>query len=305
MQKLKRAVIKEEYIAITGDFEKAVILNQFIYWSERVNDFDVFIKQENDRAIKNGYTETDFLNGWIYKTAEELSQETMLGLSVATIRKHIAVLIELGFIDERTNPKYKWDRTKQCRVNLVNIAQALYDKGFPFEDYKIQLRFLENKNGSLEIENRTFENENTIPYTTTKTTLEITNKNNTPLSPIGEDVFNVVQHWNNQNIIKHNKDTWLNDKRNNLIKKVIKEYGVVEVLCAISNYAEVLKDEKYTLFKYTWNLEQFLKQSNALADFTNNGVKWLNYCNWLNKTQKSLSDPFKAMYERYREEESN
>lgn len=302
MQKLKRAVIKEEYIAITGDFEKAVILNQFIYWSERVNDFDSFIKQENERAIKNGYTETDFLNGWIYKTAEELSQETMLNLSVATIRKHIAVLIELGFIDERTNPKYKWDRTKQYRVNLVNIAQALYDKGFPFEDYKIQLRFLENKNGSLEIENRTFENENTIPYNTTKNTLEITNKNNTPLPPIGEEVFAILSQWNSEGIIVHDIDKWLTEKRNNLVLKAIKEYGLNEILCAIHNYATVLKDQKYTLFKYTWNLEQFLKQANALPHFLNDGVKWLNYCQSVKGTKK-VDNSLNSLYERYREEE--
>ncbi len=303
MNKLKRAVIKEEYIAITGDFEKAIILNQFIYWSERVNDFDVFIKQENDRAIKNGYTETDFLNGWIYKTAEELSQETMLNLSVATIRKHIAGLIQLGFVDERTNPKYKWDRTRQYRVNLVNIAQALFDKGFPFEDYKIQLRFLENKNGSLEIENREVKNENTIPYNTTNNTTKITNINNTPLPPIEKEVFAIVKQWNSEEIIVHDTNKWLNYKRNNLILKCIKEYSLNEVLCAINNYATVLKDENYTLFKYKWDLEQFLKQSNALPHFLNDGVKWLNYCNWKGKTKKSVTDTFKALYESCRAEE--
>jgi hypothetical protein len=54
IKKLKRAVIREEFIAITGNFIDAVILNQFIYWSERVKDFDEYIKQENDRAKKCG-----------------------------------------------------------------------------------------------------------------------------------------------------------------------------------------------------------------------------------------------------------
>ena len=44
--KLKRAVIKEELIAITGNFIEAVILNQMIYWSERINDFDNFIREK-------------------------------------------------------------------------------------------------------------------------------------------------------------------------------------------------------------------------------------------------------------------
>lgn len=174
MEKLKRAVIKEEYIAITGDYEKAIILNQFIYWSERVKDFDMFIKQENERAISNGYTEIDFLNGWIYKTAEELSQETMLNLSVATIRTHIKALIQKGFLDERNNSKYKWDRTKQYRVNLVAIAQALYEKDYPFEDYKFENAILKIKNGSLEIKNGNDENSRAIPKITSKTTSQTT-----------------------------------------------------------------------------------------------------------------------------------
>jgi hypothetical protein len=44
--KLKRAVIKEEYVALTGSVDKALILNQFVYWSERVRDFDLFVKEE-------------------------------------------------------------------------------------------------------------------------------------------------------------------------------------------------------------------------------------------------------------------
>ena len=303
MDKLKRAIIKEEYVAITGDFEKAIILNQLIYWSERVNDFDIFIKQENERAIKNGYNETDFLNGWIYKTAEDLSQETMLNLSVATIRKHLASLISLGFIDERTNPKFKWDRTRQYRVNLVNISQALFDKGFPFEDYKIQLRFLENKNGSLEIENREVKNENTIPYITTKITTKTT-INNTPLTPQREEVENVISLWNSFGIIQHKKSNWLNEKREKTILKALKEYGYKEIINAITNYSTVIQDEQYTLFKYKWDLEQFLKQSNALPHFVSNGVKWLNYCTWKNNKQKSMADPFKSLYESCKEEES-
>lgn len=176
MEKLKRAVIKEEYIAITGGFEKAVILNQFIYWAERVSDFDKFIQQENARAVQCGYDEQDFTNGWIYKTAEELSSETMLNLSDATIRTHIKALIQLGFINERNNPKYKWDRTKQYRVNLVAIAQALYEKGYPFENYKFENAFLKIKNGSLEIKNGSDENLNAIPKITSKTTSQTTFK---------------------------------------------------------------------------------------------------------------------------------
>ena len=52
MVKLKRSVIKEEeLVELTGNYIDAVLLNQFIYWSERVHDFDLFIEQENKRVI--------------------------------------------------------------------------------------------------------------------------------------------------------------------------------------------------------------------------------------------------------------
>jgi len=48
--RLKRVVIKEELVALTGDYIKAILLNQFLYWSERVEDFDLFILEEQQRA---------------------------------------------------------------------------------------------------------------------------------------------------------------------------------------------------------------------------------------------------------------
>lgn len=190
VRKLKRSVIKEEYVAITGDFVKAVILNQFMYWSERVKDFDEYIEQENKRAEQNGDDVQELTGGWIYKTGEELSNETMLGLSTASIRKHIMVLEEKGFISERNNPKYKWDKTKQYRVNLLEVVKSLAEKGYSLDGYRTDFQFLisnapflENKNGNEEnkkqteeTKNGTGENSTAIPEITTETTTKTTYK---------------------------------------------------------------------------------------------------------------------------------
>ena len=45
MKKLRRVVIKEELVALTGSVDAAIVLNQMIYWSERVKDFDDFIAE--------------------------------------------------------------------------------------------------------------------------------------------------------------------------------------------------------------------------------------------------------------------
>ena len=186
IKKLKRAVIKEELIAITGNFIDAVILNQFIYWSERVKDFDEYIKQENDRAKKCGQNPQDLTGGWIYKTAEDMSSETMLGLSASNIRLHIKALEKAGFISERTNPKYKWDRTKQYRVNLNEIVIALTEKGYTldgYQHYRIEnaTNDLKNQKTDLDAQNadidaQTSQTKTAIPETTPETTAETPTK---------------------------------------------------------------------------------------------------------------------------------
>lgn len=194
-KRLKRVVIKEEFVALTGDFIKAILLNQFIYWSERVNDFDSFIAEEKRRAEQNGVElNLDPTNGWIYKSSEELAEETMLKLSASNMRKHIKDLVEKGWLSERTNPSHKWDRTKQYRVNIINIRNDLLKLDYVIQDYKIELPFskIENafsktenafsqeedpfsktENGSSKTENRTSRNRKAIPEITTEITTEV------------------------------------------------------------------------------------------------------------------------------------
>lgn len=48
-KRLNRVVIKEELVALTGDFKLAIVLNQMLYWSERRSDADKFILEEIER----------------------------------------------------------------------------------------------------------------------------------------------------------------------------------------------------------------------------------------------------------------
>lgn len=209
MKKLKRAIIKEELVALTGDFTKAVLLNQFIYWSERVKDFDKFIEEEKKRMEVEGQ-KTDFKkqNGWIYKTSEELSEETMLGLSPQTIRRHLKELIDNNWLDERENPNYKWDRTKQYRVNISKIQKDLQKLGYSLEGYPLELegtnlccrddnsgdtnfqkgksKIPKRKIKDTKMENQSEQNGRAIPETTTDITTETTSSDD-------DGVFNFYQ----------------------------------------------------------------------------------------------------------------
>lgn len=92
-RRLKRAVIKEEYIVITGDMMESVILNQLIYWSEKVRDFDQFIIENVQLKSENDATESLLLHGWIYKSADQLKNEIMSQDSTRTINRKLESLV--------------------------------------------------------------------------------------------------------------------------------------------------------------------------------------------------------------------
>ncbi len=146
--KLKRVVIREEFVTITGDFVKAVILNQLIYWQSRTYNKE----------------------GWIYKKAEELSEETMLNVTGVTIRKHLGALEKLKLIESRDNPADKWDKIKQYRIRFDVIYDELEKHGFSFEN---ALKPSEYRN--LIFKFRSLENK--LLYNDTEITSENTTKN--------------------------------------------------------------------------------------------------------------------------------
>ena len=137
MKREKIAVLREGLLALTGNVNAAIILNQFIYWAECKAESDAMYAREIE-AYEKEYGDVNFKPsfGWIYKSSVELEDETMLGLSPASMRKFIKQLVDAGFLAERRNPKFKWDRTMQYNVNLKLIQQELQKIGFALSGYK-------------------------------------------------------------------------------------------------------------------------------------------------------------------------
>ena len=121
------AVIRKEFITLTGNLFQAVLLNQLLYWTQRVKDFTLYLEEERLSPLKG---DEPHRHGWIYKTARELLEETMLGVSPATVRKHLKMLLEKGWIEERDNPQNKWDRTTQYRVKIRKLHKDLKVIGY-------------------------------------------------------------------------------------------------------------------------------------------------------------------------------
>lgn len=196
MRELRRVVIKEELVELTGDFKKAVILNQFIYWSNRIRDVDKYIKEEKERANEDGIKlNVEESKGWIYKKADELSLETMLGLSASNISGHIKWLVENEWLHKRRNPKRAWDKTLQYRVNLVKIMKDLKVLGFSLEGYPILIKSDENK---INIENEELNNYDLEP--------EIDNRTSETELGTFETQLEIIQNRNEFNEIKENSE---------------------------------------------------------------------------------------------------
>lgn len=165
--KIRKSVIREDLYALTLNSLSARILAQFIYWMERTSDYDKFIQEENERAIANGQDpQQDPTHGWIYKKASELAAEIMADEGEVTIRRRIQELVDMGWLEERNNPKYKWDRTLQYRVNLALIISDLSIIGFSLDGYNIL------NTSKLQNEVWKEEFEGAIPEITTETTKE-------------------------------------------------------------------------------------------------------------------------------------
>ena len=119
-------VIRRELVNLTGDHFSAVVLNQLLYWTQRIKDFDLLLEEE-----RNFHPECNVSprHGWIYKTGHDLIEETMLGISHPTMRKYLKLLVDQGWIDERTPPVNKWNKTTQYRVNLRKLQEDLVERG--------------------------------------------------------------------------------------------------------------------------------------------------------------------------------
>lgn len=179
LRKLRRAIVKEEFFALTGDSRTASILNQFLYWTDKVNDFDEYVKEEKARGVDIGGIELK--HGWIFKKAEDIAEENMLKASKATIGRLLKPLLDIGVLHRRCNPDKNWDSTYQYRVDIPVLQKRLHEIGHTLSGYswvpeycpdeeECQNENMEFQNSALGFQTETLEyqTETAIPETTNK-----------------------------------------------------------------------------------------------------------------------------------------
>ncbi|WP_338630438.1 helix-turn-helix domain-containing protein [Clostridium baratii] len=190
--------------------------------------------------------------GYCYATNKYFA--TLYGVKKETISRLISELVDKGYLQIQL---IKENDVIVERRLYVNGADIDTEKSIPI-DKKINTGIDEKvKRGIDKKINRGID--------------EKVKENNTSINII--NINNIYSHFNSKNIIKSRK---LTSKLEKLIQNKLKDYSEKEIIKAIDNYAMVVSDESY-YFDTKWNLEKFLKQSNAMPDFLDDGVKWINY----------------------------
>ncbi len=258
--KLKRIVIKEELYAITKDTIESIILGQFIYWEERVKDYDLFLKEEERRCLDNSVPfNVNLSNGWIYKKSSDLIDECMLSISENTVRRYINNLEEKGFISSRKNPNFKWDRTLQYRANMKFIIESIKNKGFDgLGGWNIQNKVTKLQNDDSELQNEGAIPEITIENTNIKEDTNVSKKDCDDSNLVSKQVDELYDMYPTK-CPKRNVSLGKSFKCKDKLKKLIKQYGYEMLKFTISKECE----EKYGK-SYMSNFSTFL---NNLPDY--------------------------------------
>jgi hypothetical protein len=181
VRKLGKMVLREEFFAITGCLEDAMILNQMCYWSERVKDIDKFLEEEYTMLVDHVPI---LAHGWIYKSASELTEEMFGAISEKTMNRVLDRLVKNSFLRRRVNPnpKYRFDKTYQYRVNFVEIIIKLQSKNMPLSGYQIIQECAERINNGVAPIRQNDASDTQVDGAIPEITTETTNKE-LPLTP--------------------------------------------------------------------------------------------------------------------------
>lgn len=130
----KIALIRQDLVSLTEEPCSAIILDKLLYEALSVQDFELFIAEEKRASLKN---RTSFYHGWFSKSAQELLEDTMLTVSVSTLRRYLNILIKGGWVQTRKSAQNKGTRTPHYRVNLRKLCSDLYKNGYHLPDFAI------------------------------------------------------------------------------------------------------------------------------------------------------------------------
>lgn len=111
LRELKRATIREEFVAIAGNYVKALILDRLLDYDYELSD-------------------------WVTYSAEYLINITMLGTPEEHMEQAIRELAAAGLVECWEEKNYFQGKKLYCQINISNVVDALDEKGCALEGYR-------------------------------------------------------------------------------------------------------------------------------------------------------------------------
>lgn len=97
------------------------------------------------------------------------------------------------------------------------------------------------------------------------------------------NIYIVFDKWNSKaNVINHKK---ISKQIEDLCNKALKAYNLEDILESFDRLDEAVADDKY-FYDTKWSLVNFLKQSNGISNWMDEGQQWNNYTVFKNQKSK-------------------
>jgi hypothetical protein len=160
-------ILSADYLELCdGDPAAAIILKILEYWTDIKLSHGSQTEIENQKRKQAGEEPLEH-DLWIYKTGEAFQEDSLGLLKEHDVTRGLKVLLDKGFIERRNNPKFKWDRTWQYRINVELINDKL---SIP---YQCGMQ-------SVQEDNQSGAGAEALPEITTETPIEIKESTTTP-----------------------------------------------------------------------------------------------------------------------------
>ena len=132
---MKKAVLREDLMAVTKDLTQSMVLSQMLYWTKTLDQVNQLIFEENKRLAEESQPQCEYNYGWIWKSAREMREDLMMAFTEDSIQKAFSALSACGLLMKRNNPKIRYDRKLQYRVDLLLLRRKLKECGWAMTDF--------------------------------------------------------------------------------------------------------------------------------------------------------------------------
>lgn len=135
---MKKAVLREDMMKITGDVVQALVLGQMLYWTKTLDKVNDWLFEENKRLAEADLPQHEYNYGWIWKSAKEMREDLMFAFSEDAIQRAFSSLTQTGLLMKRNNPVLKYDRKLHYRIDLLFLRRKLKESGWEMTDFILE-----------------------------------------------------------------------------------------------------------------------------------------------------------------------